>query len=112
MVLASKLGADSGLKVYLGDDSHLHPTTGQGNDAESMQSDGLRKRKQLHPRSRSAGSSPVTLNSDPALLQQIVGEIAEHDQPVYVDHYQQEQGSDAYSGLASKEDFPYLTCIC
>ncbi|KAL8142853.1 hypothetical protein V2J09_015885 [Rumex salicifolius] len=136
-VLASKLGADSGLRVYVGDDQTPPRSSGKDSDAISAHSDGLRRRKQPQCHSRSSGNSPVTLDPDPALLQQLGDEIAEHNRPVYVDHYQQEQGSsDAYSGnwlsriaaslvgedptecyalicgLATKEDFPYLTYIC
>lgn len=51
-VLASKLGADSGLKVFLGDESKLNPhPTGQSHDVELTQSTGLRRRNQSDNRS-------------------------------------------------------------
>ncbi|CAM8948845.1 unnamed protein product [Rhodiola kirilowii] len=56
-VLASKLGADSGLKVYLGDESTLDSTAGKSNDAEHAHSTGLRQRKQGHARSNSVGNT-------------------------------------------------------
>ncbi|PSS24578.1 protein of unknown function DUF2296 protein [Actinidia chinensis var. chinensis] len=62
-VLASKLGADSGLKVYVGDESTKlnAPSTGKSNDVELVQSSGLRNRKQLHPRSSSPTESTKLL---------------------------------------------------
>lgn len=58
-VLASKLGADSGLKVYLGDESQFNAPTGKSSDVEVVQSGGLRNRKQVHARSNSAGSTQL-----------------------------------------------------
>ncbi|GAB4851440.1 hypothetical protein Ancab_030842 [Ancistrocladus abbreviatus] len=139
-VLASKLGADSGLNVYVGDDSNLN-AAGKSNDVELVQSNGLRNRKQPLARSNSAGST-ILHSSDKTIPQQLGSQSGDHNQPVFVDHYQG-QGSTAYgggwlariaallvgedptqcyalicgnchmhNGLASKEDFPYLTYIC
>lgn len=58
-VLASKLGADSGLKVFVGDESNLYAPTGRSNDVEIVQSGGLRNRKQPYAGPASAGSSPM-----------------------------------------------------
>lgn len=57
-VLASKLGADSGLKVFLGDESTVpsNLATGQSNDIETVHSYGLRNRKPSHTRSHSTGT--------------------------------------------------------
>ncbi|XVE71411.1 hypothetical protein DITRI_Ditri10aG0148200 [Diplodiscus trichospermus] len=88
-VLASKLGADSGLKVYVGDESKLNVLGGKSNDVEVVPSSGLRKRKQLHTRSSSAGSNPL-LHSDEEVPHSAGNEgprASEHDQPVVVDHY-------------------------
>ncbi|KAJ0874032.1 putative Lunapark domain-containing protein [Helianthus annuus] len=56
-VLASKLGADAGLKVFLGDerqpDAH---STGKSSDVDLQQTSGLRKRNQTNP--KSPGSNP------------------------------------------------------
>ncbi|KAK1292930.1 Uncharacterized protein QJS10_CPB17g01327 [Acorus calamus] len=66
-VLASKLGADSGLKVYVGDDSNkLNMPVGKSNDVELVQSKGLRNRKPSHARNNSLGS--------PTMPQQTFGE--------------------------------------
>lgn len=59
-VLASKLGADSGLKVYVGDESTSGAPTGKTNNVEPMQSSGLRNRKQVH--TKSTGSATTTPN--------------------------------------------------
>jgi hypothetical protein len=135
-VLASKLGADSGLKVYLEDEKL---PAGKSNDVEVMQAGGLRNR-----RSSSVGST---------LLRQIVEETPhsalggsppsfEHNQLV-VNHYDPSQGSalqdggwiariaallvgedptqsyalicgncHVHNGLARKEDFPFITYYC
>ncbi|KAL6553548.1 hypothetical protein OROGR_007390 [Orobanche gracilis] len=47
-VLASKLGADSGLKVHVSDDSNPNAPTGKSNDVEIAPITGLRHRKQPH----------------------------------------------------------------
>lgn len=94
-VLASKLGADSGLKVYVGDESNLHTPTGRSNDVEVVQSGGLRNRKQPHTGSASAGSSPMhhsgegtphsPLNDD--------AHASEHNQLVVNHQYPQESST-------------------
>ncbi|CAA7410644.1 unnamed protein product [Spirodela intermedia] len=55
-VLASKLGADTGLKVYVEDDSKDKASQRGGHrDHKAVQSDGLRNRKRPHTRSQSQG---------------------------------------------------------
>ncbi|KAF3579395.1 hypothetical protein DY000_02034314 [Brassica cretica] len=63
-ILASKLGADSGLKVYVGDESHLDPATGKSNDMEIKHSQGLRNRKQPNAKRSVAGTTSSTHHSD------------------------------------------------
>ncbi|KAF5461504.1 hypothetical protein F2P56_017593 [Juglans regia] len=58
-VLASKLGADSGLKLYVEDESRLNAPTGKSNDAEFVQTGGLRNRKQVHTSSNSSGGTSL-----------------------------------------------------
>ncbi|KAK9086046.1 hypothetical protein Sjap_026457 [Stephania japonica] len=141
-VLASKLGADSGLKVYLGDDStKTNTTSGQSNDVELVQSKGLRHRKQPHSRSNSVGS--VVMHDS---IQEVPneGELDDgrspHNQPVVVDHHPNSTVQDGgwmariaallvgedptqsyalicgnchmHNGLARKEDFPFITYYC
>lgn len=93
-VLASKLGADSGLKVYVGDESS-GAQTGKTKDVEPVQSSGLRNRKQVQSRSTSPGTTAPN-NSD----QQLVGSgkivqsrMSEHNQVVVVEHYQSQSST-------------------
>ncbi|KAG5537722.1 hypothetical protein RHGRI_024992 [Rhododendron griersonianum] len=141
-VLASKLGSDSGLKVYLGDDSKLNAPTGKSNDVEIVQSAGLRHRNQ--PRRRSSGTgSPLLQHTDEQMLDNTGNEgseTSEHNQ-VVVEH--QNPGSTTqdggwiariaallvgedptqsyalicgnchmHNGLARKEDFPHIVYYC
>ncbi|EEF34423.1 uncharacterized protein At2g24330 [Ricinus communis] len=87
-VLASKLGADSGLKVYVGDEAKLNTPTGKSNDVEYAQASGLRNRKQVQTRSSSAGSSPVHHSNEEIICSpQSEGlETSEHNQLV-VEHH-------------------------
>lgn len=131
-VLASKLGADSGLKVYLGDDSKTDAPSGKSSDVEPVQSTGLRNRRQPHGRNNSAISETST-------------EYGADDQetahgPKVVEHFRGtgpnnggfiariaallvgEDPSQSYAlicgnchmhnGLARKEDFPYVKYFC
>lgn len=87
--MASKLGADSGLKVHLGDESNLNVPSGKSNDVEFVKAGGgLRNRKQGHSRSSSAGSGSLHhLDEDGRLASVSEGPHAfEHNQLV-VDHY-------------------------
>lgn len=65
-VLASKLGSDSGLKVYVGDESKLnaHAPIGRSNDVEFVHSSGLRNRKQSLTRSSSTGGTVLQQHWD------------------------------------------------
>ncbi|XXG54806.1 hypothetical protein AAC387_Pa03g2593 [Persea americana] len=141
-VLASKLGADSGLKVYVGDESKLNVPQGKSNDIELVQSSGLRNRKQHLTGTSSGGSSPSS--------QQFVQEMphdygaenpeAHAQHQTIVEHDQSSGRSDGgffariaallvgedpaqcyalicgnchmHNGLARKEDFPYVTYYC
>lgn len=60
-VLASKLGADSGLKVYVGDESNSKPQPlGRSTNNNTNKSTGLRNRKLSHLRSNSTGNAALT----------------------------------------------------
>lgn len=96
-VLASKLGADSGLKVYLGDESNHGTSTGMSNDVELVQSSGLRNRKQMQSRYTTPGTATPKL---PVPDQHIVGSseteegpTSEHNQLVVVEHHQPQSSS-------------------
>ncbi|KAJ0081155.1 hypothetical protein Patl1_12429 [Pistacia atlantica] len=90
-VLASKLGSDSGLKVYLGDEPKLNVATGKSNDVEVVQSGGLRNRKQLHTRSGSAGSNPLHHSEEETSHSQTSEhpQTSEHNNVVVNHHYPQ-----------------------
>lgn len=97
-VLASKLGADSGLKVYVGDEDKLNSATRMSNDVEFVQASGLRNRKPGHTRSSSAGSSPV-LHRDEGMLCSAQSESLQtaQEKPLVVEH-QNPQGSALQEG--------------
>ncbi|KAM1507660.1 hypothetical protein TB2_016721 [Malus domestica] len=58
-VLASKLGTDSGLKFFVGDETKGNVSTGKSHDVELVHSGELRNRKPVHTRSNSTGSVPL-----------------------------------------------------
>ncbi|CAJ1972175.1 unnamed protein product [Sphenostylis stenocarpa] len=91
-VLASKLGADSGLNVYVGDESSGAPT-GKTKDVEVVQSGGLRNRKQVNSKSTTPGTNTPNYSD-----QQLVGggygkidptQTPEHNKLVVVEHHPQ-----------------------
>ncbi|KAL5836601.1 hypothetical protein ACOSQ3_013770 [Xanthoceras sorbifolium] len=139
-VLASKLGADSGLRVYLGDEPKLNNPTGKSYDAEVVPSSNLRNRK--HTGSSSGGSMPLHHSEEEASHPIESGSPqSEHNQLVVNHHYPDGStmhdggwiariaallvGDDPtqcyalicgnchmHNGLAKKEDFPYITYYC
>lgn len=138
-VLASKLGAESGLKVYLGDESMLSTPQGKSSDVEFVQSKGLRNRKQSHSRSSSTGnivlpqsmeeaptdtgftespqSGTVTVNHHPSSTVHDGGWFARLAALLVGEDPTQSYalicGScHMHNGLARKEDFPYITYYC
>lgn len=136
-VLASKLGADSGLKVFVGDESKPNPLpTGQSHDIELTQSTGgLRRRNQSDNRSTDHpeemlqyGGSDGSENSKHSQL------VVEHQNPTGPNAQDGgwiariaallvgEDPTQSYAlicgnchmhnGLARKEDFPFITYYC
>lgn len=63
-VLASKLGADSGLRFHVRDESKSSAPTGRSKDVELVQSGELRNRKPVHTRSRSTESAPLLYSEE------------------------------------------------
>lgn len=139
-VLASKLGADSGLKMFLGDESQLNPYgTGKSSDVELQQSSGLRKRNQSN--ARSTGGNVAQQHSDKEIPPYAGNEVSENS-PLVVEHLNpaalgaQDGGWIAriaallvgddpaqsyalicgnchmHNGLARKEEFPFTTYYC
>ncbi|KAM6542178.1 hypothetical protein CsatB_006625 [Cannabis sativa] len=137
-VLASKLGADSGLKMFLGDEHepNVQATMGKSKDVDLVQSGGLRNRKHSNTHSISGeGTHQSPGSEDPAQTSE--------QSPLVVSHYNPTQGSSAHdggwiariaallvgedptqsyalicgnchmhNGLARKEDFPFITYYC
>ncbi|CAL9202630.1 uncharacterized protein At2g24330-like [Musa acuminata AAA Group] len=139
-VLASKLGADSGLKVYVGDEPNTS-TVAKGSDADPVITTGLRNRKQSHARSNSTGSTIVS-----QMVNETSDELGVDDQEIsaqtqkVVEHYKASGASDGgwiariaallvgedpsqsyalicgnchmHNGLARKEDYPCISYYC
>lgn len=138
-VLASKLGAESGLKVYLGDESTLSTPQGKSNDIEFSQSKGLRNRKQSHSRSSSTGNIVLPQSMEEVPTDMGFNETTQSG-TLIVDHHPSSTVPDGgwfariaallvgedptqsyalicgschmHNGLARKEDFPYITYYC
>ncbi|PHU14472.1 hypothetical protein BC332_15677 [Capsicum chinense] len=85
-VLACKLAANTGLKVYLGDESKLNAPIGKSNDVEIVQSTGLRNRKQA----RSGSADSVVLDHSKGEMLRVVqleGSSMNQHQQMIVEHY-------------------------
>ncbi|CAI9106113.1 OLC1v1005182C2 [Oldenlandia corymbosa var. corymbosa] len=97
-VLASKLGADSGLKVYLGDESKLNAPVGKSSDVELVPSSGLRNRKQVQTRANGSDHTVLDHHEEEMLHQTgLEGlDVSQHQQLV-VEHHQQ-SGSTSQDG--------------
>lgn len=96
--LASKLGADSGLKLYMEDESKSGAPTGKTNNVEPVQSSGLRNRKQGKTQSTNLGTT--TPNHPDQQLVASGGDQTQtrvQKQPVFVEHHQP-QSSTKYAG--------------
>ncbi|GJW88590.1 lunapark domain-containing protein [Tanacetum coccineum] len=132
-VLASKLGADSGLKVHLGDEFQQPSPTGKSHDVDPVTSTGLRKRNTTEAASKGGNDLEMT--------QHIENEIMTHNEVVVEHHNPAAYGSQdggwlarlaqllvgedpsqsyalicgnchMHNGLARKEDFPFITYYC
>ncbi|KAE8678666.1 Cell division control 2 isoform 1 [Hibiscus syriacus] len=97
-VLASKLGADSGLKFHVEDGSNLNVLGGKSNDVEVVPSSGLRKRKPSRP--NSTACTPSVHSDDettPHSSSGNEGPRASEQGQVVVNHYNP-QGPSAQDG--------------
>ncbi|MQL93739.1 hypothetical protein Taro_026387 [Colocasia esculenta] len=139
-VLASKLGTDTGLKVYVGDQPKFSVPVGKSNDVELVHSDGLRNRRQPHARSHSTGGSTMEQFVD-EIPPEIVPDGQEGPaQTNVVEHFRSPGTNDGgwiariaamlvgedptqsyalicgncrmHNGLARKEDFPHINYYC
>ncbi|EPS73800.1 hypothetical protein M569_00957, partial [Genlisea aurea] len=97
-VLASKLGADSGLKVYLGDNVDLGTPSGKSNDVEVARTGGgLRNRKQPLSRSTSMDSGSLHLPHEEVNPTHTDGGDPSKKNPLVVEHRPQ-TGSTSNAG--------------
>ncbi|KAI7743708.1 hypothetical protein M8C21_014974 [Ambrosia artemisiifolia] len=141
-VLASKLGADSGMKVFLADE--LQPdahSTGKSSDVDAQQTSGLRKRNQSNPRSPGSNPGSHVGKETPQFGGNEVTGNSLHE-PLVVEHHNPaapggqdggwiariaallvgEDPTQSYAlicgnchmhnGLARKEEFPFITYYC
>ncbi|KAL6651058.1 hypothetical protein ACP70R_009983 [Stipagrostis hirtigluma subsp. patula] len=130
-VLASKLGAETGLKVYMGDETKSDSAQARSSDVEVVPPVGLQNRKQTKENGSSDGSTSTTAaHAEEEASNQPVGAGMEGMQPSKaVGHYQGSGTSDggwiaktaalicsdgviSIMGLARKEDFPHVTYYC
>lgn len=140
-VLASKLGAESGLNFTLQDDAGIIKNQAKSHDVEVVPSAGLRNRKPSHGRSVSDGSiSTEQLAEEQNAAALVNPQDGARKQGYLVEHHQRGSASDGgwisrlaamlvgedpsqcyalicgncymHNGLARKEDFPYITYYC
>jgi len=141
-VLASKLGADSGLKVFLADESQPNTyDTGKSTDVQLQQSGGLRKRNQSNPKSPGSNPGQQFVKETPQFGENEVSGNITHDHVVVEHHNPADSGArdggwiakiaallvgedptesyalicgncHMHNGLARKEDYPFITYYC
>jgi phage FluMu protein Com len=141
-VLASKFGAEAGLKVHLGEEPKLDASVARSNDVEMSPSDGLRNRKQPNVRGRRTGSTTAAHTSAQGAESSptVSAGLETAQTPMVVEHYQGSGASDGgwvakiaallvgedpsqsyalicgnchmHNGLARKEDYPHITYYC
>ncbi|KAK3143391.1 hypothetical protein QOZ80_4AG0299780 [Eleusine coracana subsp. coracana] len=138
-VLASKLGADSGLRVFVGDDLGRDATLGKSNENNIGQTAGLRQRKPGHSSNVAGGThSPKPLDTSNVYDFNEEG-LGTPDQRS-VEHFRGPAGNDGgwlarvaallvgedptqcyalicgnchmHNGLSRKEDFAFITYYC
>lgn len=104
-VLASKLGADSGLKVYLGDELEVTNPTGKSNDSQVAPSSNLRNRKNTRSTRSTRSNSPESMallpsGEEPSHLMES-GSPQSHSQ-LFVNHHQPGGSSMADGGWIAR----------
>ncbi|WVZ87646.1 hypothetical protein U9M48_034253 [Paspalum notatum var. saurae] len=137
-VLASKLGADSGLRVFLGDDSSRDAALGKSNDNNLGQTTGLRQRKSHLSNGTGGTHSPEQFDSSNVYDCNEEGPSTPNQRTV--EHFRGPAGNDGgwlarvaallvgedptqcyalicgnchmHNGLARKEDFAFVTYYC
>lgn len=141
-VLASKLGAESGLNFTIRDDAGIIQNQAKSHDAEVVQSAGLRNRKHSHGRSVSVDSISTEQLAEEQDASAVLANPKDgaRQQGYVVEHHQRGSASEGgwisrlaamlvgedpsqcyalicgschmHNGLARKEDFPYITYYC
>ncbi|CAK8570087.1 unnamed protein product [Lathyrus sativus] len=98
-VLASKLGAESGLKLHMADESKSGAPTGKTNNVELVQSGGLRNRKQGQAQSTTLGTTAPNHPDQQSVASRGTDQTQTHTQKqvVVVEHHQP-QSSTKYDG--------------
>ncbi|KAI5393941.1 uncharacterized protein At2g24330 [Lathyrus oleraceus] len=98
-VLASKLGAESGLKLHMADESISGAPTGKTNNVELVQSGGLRNRKQGQAQSTTLGTTAPNHPDQQLVASRGTDQTQTHTQKqvVVVEHHQP-QSSTKYDG--------------
>ncbi|KAG6470266.1 hypothetical protein ZIOFF_071331 [Zingiber officinale] len=137
-VLASKLGADSGLKLQVGDE--ISDPSGKSHDVELLQSSGLRNRKPSHVIAPNAGSNTTSELIDEAFNEFATNPRISSPKQRVVEPFKASVFSEGswlsrlaallvgedptqcyalicahchmHNGLAKKVDFPYITYYC
>ncbi|KAL1547955.1 hypothetical protein AAHA92_16254 [Salvia divinorum] len=140
-VLASKLGADSGLKLYMEDESNQNVSTGKDNDMEVARTSGLRNRKPSATNTSTENASTVHTEEEISYHGRLDGTTMSQQHQMVVQHRAQtgptndggwlarfaallmgEDPAQSYAlicgnchmhnGLASKEEYPFVTYYC
>ncbi|ESW09101.1 hypothetical protein PHAVU_009G100100 [Phaseolus vulgaris] len=102
-VLASKLGADSGLRVYLEDELNSRAPIGKSNDVELIQSSGLRNRRQVQSRCTSPrAGTPNPGDEQVGLGGSYQTQTSDDNQPVVVEHHQPQSSNTLDSGWIAR----------
>lgn len=141
-VLASKLGADSGLKVFVGDDSQQNVSIGKSSDLEVARTSGLRNRKPSPSNNSMQNASTHHIEEHTPNQVGFEGTTMSQQHQMVVEHHPQtgssmhdggwiarlaallvgEDPTQSYAlicgnchmhnGLARKEEFPYVSYYC
>ncbi|XP_042047300.1 uncharacterized protein At2g24330-like [Salvia splendens] len=140
-VLASKLSADSGLKLYMEDESNHIVSTGKDNDMEVARTSGLRNRKPSARNTSTENAYTAHTGEEMSYHGELDGTMMPQQHQMTVQHYTQtgstndggwiarfaallvgEDPAQSYAlicgnchmhnGLARKEDYPFVTYYC
>ncbi|CAL5068959.1 unnamed protein product [Urochloa decumbens] len=139
-VLASKMGAETGLKLHIGDEAKSDSAQARSTKVEVVPTDGLRNRKETKAKGSSYSSTTAAHTQQDASNEAGGGGTEAMLPSTVVGHYQGSGASDGgwiakiasllvgedpsqsyalicgnchmHNGLARKEDFPHVTYYC